>query len=95
MTVLLSLEEKKQMTLARAHNRDTIPYSSFAPPANGNKRSKTNAKKSRFRPNRNLMGTIYRSSVILRSFSVVGVVSNWAKRDANGFSRFSYSPHIV
>ena len=41
------------------------------------------------------MGTIYRSSVILRSFSVVGVVSNWAKRDANGFSRFSYSPHIV
>ena len=25
MTVLLSLEKKKQMTLARAHNRDTIP----------------------------------------------------------------------
>ena len=38
------------------------------------------------------MGIIYRSSVILRRFSVV---SNSAKRDANGFSRFSYSPRIV
>ena len=38
------------------------------------------------------MATIYRSSVILRSFSVV---SNSAKRDENGFSRFSYSPRIV
>ena len=25
MTVLLSFEEKKKMTLARAHNRDTVP----------------------------------------------------------------------
>ena len=49
------------------------------PPANGNK---SNAKKSRFRPNRNSTGTTYHWSVILRSFSVV---SNSAKRDANGF----------
>ena len=54
-------------------------FPSFGPPANGNK---SNAKKSRFRPNRNSTGTIYHWSVILRSFSVV---SNSAKRDANGF----------
>ena len=29
MTVLLSFEEKKQMTLARAHNRDTVPLKSI------------------------------------------------------------------
>ena len=45
----------------------------------GNKR---NAKKSRFRPNRNSAGTIYHWSVTLRRFSGV---SNSAKRDANGF----------
>ena len=43
-------------------------FPSFGPPANGNK---SNSKKSRFRPNRNLTGTIYHWSVILRSFSVV------------------------
>ena len=54
-------------------------FPSFGPPANGNK---SKAKKSRFRPNRNLTGTIYHWSVILRRFSVV---LNSAKRDANGF----------
>ena len=54
-------------------------FPSFGPPANGNK---SNAKKSRFRPNRNLTGTIYHWSVILRRFSVV---LNSTKRDANGF----------
>ena len=43
---------------------------------------KITPKKSRFRPNRNSTGTIYPWSIILRSFSVV---SNWSKRDANGF----------
>ena len=60
-------------------------FQSFGPPANGNK---SNAKKSRFCPNRNLTGTIYHWSVILRSFSVV---LNSAKRDAHGFFRSSYS----
>ena len=54
-------------------------FPSFGPPANGNK---SNAKKSRFRPNRNLTGTLYHWSVIPRSLSVV---LNSAKRDANGF----------
>ena len=54
-------------------------FPSFGPSANGNK---SNAKKSRFRPNRNLTGTIYHWSVILRRFSAV---LNSAKRDANGF----------
>ena len=53
-------------------------FPSVGPLANGNK---SNAKKSRFRPNRNLTGTIYHWSVILRSFSVL---SDSAKRDANG-----------
>ena len=56
-------------------------FPSFGPSANGNK---SNAKKSRFRPHRNLNGTIHHRSVILRSFSVV---LNSAKRDANGFFR--------
>ena len=51
----------------------------FGFPVNG-KESK--AKNSRFRPNRNLTGTIYHWSLILRSLSVV---SSSAKRDANGF----------
>ena len=54
-------------------------FPSFGPPANGNE---STTKKSRFRANRNLTGTIYHWSVILRSFSVV---LNLAKRDANGF----------
>ena len=54
-------------------------FQSFGPPANDNK---SNAKKPRFCRNRNLTGTIYHWSVILRSFSVV---LNPAKRDANGF----------
>ena len=54
-------------------------FPSFGPPTNGNK---SNAKKCRFRPNRNLTGTIYHWSVIVRSFSVV---LNSAKRDADGF----------
>ena len=42
-------------------------FQSFGPPVNGNK---SNAKKSRFCPNRNLTGTIYHWSVILRSFTL-------------------------
>ena len=53
-----------------------------------------NAKTSRFRPNRNLKGTIYHWSEILRSFSVV---SSSARPSAmqTDFSRFFYSPRIV
>ena len=65
-------------------------FPSFGPPANGNK---SNAKKSRFRPNRNSTGTIYHWSVILRSFSVV---LNSAKRDANGFFKvLLLSSHLL
>ena len=53
-------------------------FPSFGPPANGNN---SNVKKSRFR---NLTGTIYHWSLILRGFSVA---LNSAKRDANGFFR--------
>ena len=54
-------------------------FPSFGSPAKGNK---SKAKNTRFRPNRNLTETIYYWSVNLRGFSVV---SNPAKRDANGF----------
>ena len=65
-------------------------FPSFGPPANGNK---SNSKKSRFRPNRNLTGTIYHWSVFLRSFSVV---LNSAKRDANGFLKvLLLSSHLL
>ena len=65
-------------------------FPSFGSPANGNK---SNAKKSRFRPNRNLTGTIYHWSVTLRSFSVV---LNSAKRDANGFFKvLLLSSHLL
>ena len=65
-------------------------FQSFGPLANGNK---SNAKKSRFCPNRNLTGTIYHWSVILRSFSVV---LNSAKRDANGFFKvLLLSSHLL
>ena len=71
-------------------------FQSFGPPANGNK---SNAKKSRFCPNRNLTGTVYHWSVILKSFSVV---LNPVKRDPNGFfkvlllsSRLLISRHPV
>ena len=65
-------------------------FPSFGPPANGNK---SNAKKSRFRPNQNLTGTIYHWSVILRSFSVV---LNSAKRDGNGFFKvLLLSSHLL
>ena len=65
-------------------------FQSFGPPANGNK---SNAKKSRFCPNRNLTGTIYHWSVILRSFSVV---LNLVKRDANGFFKvLLLSSHLL
>ena len=65
-------------------------FQSFGPPANGNKR---NAKKSRFCPNKNLTGTIYHWSIILRSFSVV---LNPAKRDANGFFKILLlSSHLL
>ena len=65
-------------------------FQSFGPPANGNK---SNAKKSRFRPNRNLTGTIYHWSVILRSFSVV---LDSAKRDTNGFFKvLLISSHLL
>ena len=63
---------------------------SCGPPASGNK---SNAKKSRFRLNRNSTGTIYHWSVTLRSFSVV---SNSAKRDANGFFKvLLLSTHLL
>ena len=63
---------------------------SSGPPANGNN---SNAKKSRFRPNWNLPGTIYHWSVILRSFSVV---LNSAKRNANGvFKVLLLSSHLL
>ena len=63
---------------------------SSGPPANGNK---SNAKKSKFRPNWNLTGAIYHWSVILRSFSVV---LNSAKHDANGFSKVLLLPsHLL
>ena len=65
-------------------------FPSFGPPANGNK---SNAKKSRFRPNRNLTGTIYHWSVILRSFSVV---LNSVERDASGFFKvLLLSSHLL
>ena len=66
-------------------------FPSFALLANGNK---SNAKKSRFRPNQNSTGTIYHLSVILSSFSVV---SNSAKRDANpGFFKvLVLSSHLL
>ena len=54
-------------------------YPSLGPLIDGNE---NNTKKSRFCPNRNSTGTIYPWSIILRSFIVV---SNWSKRDANGF----------
>ena len=65
-------------------------FPSFGLSANGNK---SNAKKSRFRPNRSLAGTIYHWSVILRSFSVV---LNSVKRDANGFFKvLLLSSHVL
>ena len=65
-------------------------FPSFGRPANGDK---SNAKKSRFGPNRNLTGTIYHWSVILRS---VSVVLNSAKSDANGFFKFLLlSSHLL
>ena len=65
-------------------------FQSLCPPANGNK---SNAKKSRFCPNRNLTGTIYHWSVILRSFTVV---LNPAKRDAKGFFKILLlSSHLL
>ena len=65
-------------------------FLSFGPPANG---TESNAKKSRFAPNRNLTGTIYHWSVILKSFSVV---LNSAKRDANGFFKvLLLSSHLL
>ena len=65
-------------------------FQSFGPPGNGNK---SNTKKSRFCPNRNLTGTIYHWSVILRSFSVV---LNPVKRDANGFFKvLLLSSHLL
>ena len=69
------LGEEIQISFQSASKR----LASSGPPANGNK---SNAKKSRFRPNWNLPGKIYHWSVILRSFSVV---LNSAKRDANEF----------
>ena len=63
---------------------------SFGPPANNNK---STAKKSRFRPNWNLMRTIYHWSLILRRFSVV---LNSAKCDANGFFKvLLLSSHLL
>ena len=65
-------------------------FQSFGPLANGNE---SNAIKSRFYPNRNLTGTIYHWSVILRSFSVV---LNPDKRDANGFFKILLlSSHLL
>ena len=63
---------------------------SFGPSSNGNK---SNAINTRICPNWNLTGTIYHWSLILRSFSVV---SNSAKRDANGFFKLLLlSSHLL
>ena len=71
-------------------------FPSFGAPANGNE---SNAKISRFRPNRNITGAIYYWSLILRIFSVV---SNSTKCDAHEFlkvlllsSPLLISPHPV
>ena len=72
-TLVLKLAKKISLQLS------SKGFLSFGPLANG---KKSNDKKSRFRPNRNLTGTIYHWSVILRSFSIV---LNSPKRDANGF----------
>ena len=65
-------------------------FPSFGPPANGNE---NDTNKSRFCPNRNLTGTMYHWSVILRSFSVV---LNSAKCDANGFFKvLLLSSHLL
>ena len=74
------------ISLQSASNR--LP--SFGPSSNGNK---SNAINTRICPNWNLTGTIYHWSVILRSFSVV---SNSAKRDANGFFKLLLlSSHLL
>ena len=76
----------KEISLQSASKR----FPSFGPPANS---YKSNAKKSRFRPNWNSTETIYHWSVIPRSFSVV---SNSAKHDANGFFKvFLLSSHLL
>ena len=78
----LARERSLQLALKR--------FPSLGPPANGNE---SNAKKSRFHPNRNLTGTIYHWSVILKSFNVV---SNSTKRDANGcFKILLLSSHLL
>ena len=65
-------------------------FQSFGPLANGNK---SNAIKSRFCPNRNLTGTIYHWSVILRSLIIV---LSPAKRDANVFFKvLLLSSHLL
>ena len=65
-------------------------FPSFSPPANDNK---SNAKKSLFRPNRNLTRTIYHWSVILRR---VIVILNLPKRDANViFNVLLLSSHLL
>ena len=81
----IHLDENLKGTVSRLCARASVN-----PPANGNK---SNAKKSRFCPNRNLKGTIYHWSIILRSFSVV---LNPAKRDANGFFKILLlSSHLL
>ena len=86
VAVLFLRKLAEEISLQSASKR----FPSFSPPANGNK---SNTKKSRFCPNRNLTGTIYHWSVILRSFSVV---LNSAKRDANGFFKvLLLSSHLL
>ena len=62
----------------------------FGPPADGNE---SNAKNSRFRPNRNLTGTIYYCFVILRTLTVA---LKSAKHDTNGFFKILLlSSHLL
>ena len=77
--VFLSQLSKLVLKLSTRTNEPSKLFPPFGPPANCNKR---NAKRSRFRSNKNPTGTMYHWSVILRSFIVL---SNWAKCDANRF----------
>ena len=80
------MDTGRRISLQSASKR----FPSFGPPGKGNK---SNTKKSRSRPNRNLTETIYHLSVILRSFSVV---LNSAKRDANRFFKvLLLSSHLL
>ena len=90
--IFLSQLSELVWKLAEEISLESAPkgFPSFGPPANNNK---STAKKSRFRPNWNLMRTIYHWSLILRRFSVV---LNSAKCDTNGFFKvLLLSSHLL